>query len=59
MKAQELGLARVTRTREEYIERATQRIMDSRRMLRGLVREGVIAEMPSLLPSSYFRRSER
>ncbi len=33
--------------------------MDSRRMLRVLVREGVIAEMPSLLPSSYFRRSER
>ncbi len=47
MRAQELGLARVRHTREEYIESATQRIMDSRRMLRVLMRENVIAPMPS------------
>jgi hypothetical protein len=43
-----LGLARVRHTREEYIESATQRIMDSRRMLRVLMRENVIAPMPSV-----------
>jgi malate dehydrogenase (oxaloacetate-decarboxylating) len=48
VRAQELGLARVTRTREEYVESATQRIMDSRRMVRVLMREDVIAPMPSI-----------
>ncbi len=47
IRAQELGMARFHRTRAEYIENATQRIMDSRRMLRVLVREGVIAEKPA------------
>ncbi|MBZ5611258.1 MAG: NADP-dependent malic enzyme [Acidobacteriia bacterium] len=46
MKAQELGLARVTRTREEYLESATRRILDSQRMLKVLMQEGVIAELP-------------
>ena len=49
IRAQELGLARVHRTRAEYIQSATQRIMDSRRMLRVLMREGVIAEKPEAL----------
>ena len=48
MRTQELGLARVTRTREEYIDGATQRITDSRRMLYVLVREGVIADIPAI-----------
>lgn len=47
--AQESGLARVRRTREEYVESATQRIMDSRRMVEVLMREGVIAEMPAVV----------
>jgi malate dehydrogenase (oxaloacetate-decarboxylating) len=50
MKAQELGLARVTRTREEYLESATRRILDSQRMLKVLMREGVIAEIPAAKP---------
>ena len=49
MRAEELGLARVSRTREQYIESATKRIAESRRMLNVLMREGVIAERPSLL----------
>jgi malate dehydrogenase (oxaloacetate-decarboxylating) len=48
-RAEELGLARVSRSREEYIESATQRITESRRMLKVLMREGVIAERPPLL----------
>jgi malate dehydrogenase (oxaloacetate-decarboxylating) len=48
MKAQQLGLARVTRTREEYVQGATQRILDSRRMVRVLMREDVIAPMPAV-----------
>jgi malate dehydrogenase (oxaloacetate-decarboxylating) len=48
MRAQELGLARVGHTREEYIESATRRIMDSRRMLNVLMRHGVIAQMPAV-----------
>jgi len=46
IRAQELGLARAERTRAEYIESATQRIMDARRMVRVLMREDVIAPMP-------------
>jgi len=46
MRAQELGLARLTRTREEYLESATHRIADSQRMLKVLMQEGVIAELP-------------
>lgn len=46
MKAQELGLARVNCTRQEYIEKATQRIMDSRRTLRVLMREDLIPPAP-------------
>ena len=57
VRAQELGLARVTRTREEYVESATQRIMDSRRMVRVLMREDVIAPMPSPLVTSGERTS--
>ena len=45
-RSQELGLARVTRTREEYIESASHRITESQRMLKVLMREGVIAELP-------------
>jgi len=48
-RAEELGLARVSHTRHEYLESATQRIAESRRMLQVLMREGVIAEKPSLL----------
>jgi len=51
MRAQELGLARVRHTRGQYIESATQRIMDSRRMLRVLMRENVIAPMPAAISS--------
>jgi malate dehydrogenase (oxaloacetate-decarboxylating) len=51
MRAQESGLARVTRRRQEYVESATQRIVDSRRMLRVLMREGVITQAPDVTPS--------
>ena len=46
LKAQELGLARVTRSREEYIEIATRRILDSQRTLQVLMQEGLVAVMP-------------
>jgi malate dehydrogenase (oxaloacetate-decarboxylating) len=42
LKAQQQGLARFTRTREEYVESATHRILDSQNMLKALMREGVI-----------------
>ena len=48
-RAEELGLARVSHSREEYIAGATQRIAESRRMLNVLMREGIVAERPSLL----------
>lgn len=48
MKAQERGLARVTKTRKEYVDSATQRILDSHRMMRVLMREDVITAMPAL-----------
>jgi len=47
MRAQELGLALIMRTRDDYIESATHRISDSQRMLKVLMREGVIAERPA------------
>jgi malate dehydrogenase (oxaloacetate-decarboxylating) len=47
IRAQELGLAAVTRTRVEYLESARHRIHESRRMLDVLMREGVIAERPT------------
>jgi malate dehydrogenase (oxaloacetate-decarboxylating) len=40
MKAQELGLSRNMRTREQYIEAATRRIRDSRHLSRIVVEEG-------------------
>jgi malate dehydrogenase (oxaloacetate-decarboxylating) len=43
LKAQEQGLARVTRSRAEYIEIATHRIVEARRALEALMHEGVIA----------------
>jgi len=48
MRAEELGLARVTRSRREYMESATQRIVDSQSMLQVLMREGLIAERPTV-----------
>ena len=50
LKAQELGLAGVTQTREEYMASATQRILDSRRTVRVLMREDVITRMPAVTP---------
>jgi malate dehydrogenase (oxaloacetate-decarboxylating) len=47
LKAQELGLARVTRSREQYIEMATRRILDAQRTLQVLMREDLIAAMPT------------
>jgi len=46
LKAQELGLARVTRSREQYIEIATRRILDSQNTLHVLMQEGLVAAMP-------------
>jgi len=46
MKAQELSLARVTRSRDEYIETAMRRIQDAQQTLQVLTREGLIAPMP-------------
>jgi len=46
LKAQELGLARVILKREEYIKAATQRILDSQKMMRALMDEHNIAPMP-------------
>jgi malate dehydrogenase (oxaloacetate-decarboxylating) len=43
LKAQESGLSRAHRSREEYIEIATRRILDSRNMVQALMREGLIA----------------
>jgi len=43
MKAQESGLARVTRSRDEYIETAMSRIQDAQQTLQVLTREGLIA----------------
>jgi len=48
IRAQELGLARVQRTRQEYIESAMQRIMGSRHMVKALMREGIIEELPAI-----------
>ena len=47
MKAQESGLARVTRSRDEYIETAMRRIQDAQQTLQVLTREGLIAPMPA------------
>ena len=47
MRAEELGLARLSHTREEYVQAATERIAESRRMLQVLMREGVIREKPA------------
>jgi malate dehydrogenase (oxaloacetate-decarboxylating) len=47
MKAQESGLARVTRSRDEYLESAMRRIQDAQQTLHVLTREGLIAPMPS------------
>jgi len=47
MKAQELGLARVTRSRDEYVELAMHRIQDAQQTLHVLTREGLIAPMPA------------
>ena len=46
LKAQELGLARVTRSREQYIEMATRRILDAQHTLQVLMREDLIAALP-------------
>ncbi|HSR09058.1 MAG TPA: hypothetical protein VLM42_18080 [Bryobacteraceae bacterium] len=46
LKAQELGLARDTRTREQYIEMPTRRILDAQNTLPLLMREDLIAAMP-------------
>ena len=46
IKAQESGLARVTRSREEYVEMAKRRILDAQRTLEVLTREGLVAPMP-------------
>jgi hypothetical protein len=48
MRAEELGLARASHSRQEYIESASHRIAESRRMLQVLMREGVISERPSV-----------
>lgn len=50
MKARDQGLARVTWTREQYIDAATRRIHDSRQMLQVLMREGLIAKPPRVSP---------
>jgi len=47
LKAQELGLARVNRSREQYIEMATHRILDAQHTLQVLMREDLIAAMPA------------
>ena len=52
MKAQELGFARITHTREEYLESTTHHILESRRMLKVLMREDIIAEMPAVASSA-------
>lgn len=52
MKAQEQGLARVIRRREEYIESATRRILDAQDTVKILMREGLIAPMPAGLAGS-------
>ena len=46
LKAQELGLARITRSREEYIEIATRRILDAQHTLQVLMGEDLIAALP-------------
>ena len=46
MKAQELGLARVRKTREAYLKAAASRIANSREMLRSLVDSGAIRNAP-------------
>lgn len=50
MEAQEQGLARAQHSREEYIQSATQRIMDSRRAMKVLMREALIEEPSSKSP---------
>ena len=47
MKAQESGLSRMTRRREEYIEIATRRILDAQDTVKVMMREGLIAPMPA------------
>ena len=49
MRAEGLGLARATHTRQEYIEMATQRIAGSRAMLQTLLKSGAIAARPPLV----------
>ena len=46
MKAQESGLARVTRPREEYLAIATRRILDAQHAVKVLMQEGLIQAMP-------------
>ena len=46
LKAQEQGLARLTRTREELYESARHTIQQARALLDVMVRNGMIAEMP-------------
>jgi malate dehydrogenase (oxaloacetate-decarboxylating) len=42
LKAQDLGVARATRSREEYVEMAAGRILNSRHAVEALMREGLI-----------------
>ncbi len=46
LKAQEQGLARLSKTREELYVEAKARIQEARTMLEVMVREGILAEMP-------------
>jgi len=46
LKAQESGLARVTHSRDQYIDMATHRILDAQRTLQVLMREDLIPAMP-------------
>src|SRR5581483_11352442 len=46
MKAQETGVSHRTRTRDEYVEFATRRIIDAQDTVQMLMREGFIAPMP-------------
>jgi len=46
IKAQESGLSRTSRPREEYIEIATRRVLDAQHTLQAMMREGLIAAMP-------------
>ncbi len=46
MKARESGVARLSRSREEYIEAATRRMQDAQHTMQVLMQEGLIAPMP-------------